>query len=326
MNQSQYKIEFTSLYGTARNSVIQKDPVSARESILSFVKLVRDNTRAQEDVEIRLKHRRFIEKWVAIATLLREKGITDEVLLSFDISLGIQEETKTPEKDEGQKTTDLDIIDTLVTESQGWAADLFDKNKNAVVTIRTNSSTGTGFIVSKKGFILTNEHVVIKEGSNTYHDNITFFLNENQKAHRLSVVVVDKRWDVALCKFDVEQVPSPSAVKRVQDYSSTRQGADVLIIGNGFSMGLAPFTGTIRYTREDKTGNLVYTAPSNPGDSGGPVFNRLGECIGIHKSVTESISINGSSPISTNGLTNATPADEIEILLTHWMKEYNFHL
>jgi V8-like Glu-specific endopeptidase len=77
-------------------------------------------------------------------------------------------------------------------------------------------------------------------------------------------------------------------------------------------MGLAPFTGVVRFTKNDN-GNLVYTAPSNPGDSGGPVLNRKGECIGINKSKT--LAVNN---VSADSYANATPMDKINELLEKW--------
>ena len=58
---------------------------------------------------------------------------------------------------------------------------------------------------------------------------------------------------------------------------------------------------------------MVYTAPSNPGDSGGPVFNRIGECIGINKSRT--VAVNGTA---AEAYANATPMDKIDELLKKW--------
>ena len=128
----------------------------------------------------------------------------------------------------------------------------------------------------------------------------------------ISVRFSDKKTDVALCRFDTSEVQGFSSVKRIADYAQLKQGADCLVIGNAFGMGLAPFTGIVRFTKNN-SGNLVYTAPSNPGDSGGPVFNRIGECIGINKSKT--VAVNGTA---ADGYTNATPMDEIEQLLQKW--------
>ncbi len=83
-----------------------------------------------------------------------------------------------------------------------------------------------------------------------------------KKTYKLEVLFSDKKADVALCRFNPSEVPSFSSVKRIDDYSCVKQGADCLVIGNAFGMGLAPFTGIIRFTCNNN-GNMVYTAPSH---------------------------------------------------------------
>ncbi len=199
---------------------------------------------------------------------------------------------------------------------QGWCAEVFDKNKYAVVQISASNgdsnSSGTGFVISDKGYLLTNDHVVFDEDNGRYHSKVKMSVFGEKRWHEVKVICSDKRADVALCEFDPSGVEPLMAVKRIEDYSTLKQGADCLIIGNAFGMGLAPFTGVVRFTR-DNSGDLVYTAPSNPGDSGGPVFNRRGECIGINKSKT--LSFNGTS---ADSYANATPMETINGLLKKW--------
>jgi V8-like Glu-specific endopeptidase len=91
----------------------------------------------------------------------------------------------------------------------------------------------------------------------------------------------------------------------------------MMIIGNALDFGLAPITGTIKFTKADHSGDLVYTAPTNNGDSGSPVLNRTGQLIGIHKSST-SAKIVGNMRIEAKGMSNATGADDILNLLSKW--------
>lgn len=137
----------------------------------------------------------------------------------------------------------------------------------------------------------------------------------DNKSYKLEVLFSDEDSDVALCRFYPERNSQLVAVKRIADYSKVKQGADCIVIGNAFGMGIAPFTGVIRFVK-DAEGDLVYTAPSNPGDSGGPVFNRKGECIGINKSKTKSF--NGKE---AEGYANATPMSTIDLLLKKWIKD-----
>lgn len=207
---------------------------------------------------------------------------------------------------------------------QGWGAEIFDANKTAVVQITAIASmrveSGTGFIISDKGYLLTNDHVVFDEQSGAYHQKIKMSLAGEKKAHAVEVIISDKKSDVALCRFNPDEVKGFTCIRRIADYSKVKPGADCLIIGNAFGMGLAPCIGNIRFTKNNSN-NLVYTSPSNPGDSGGPVFNRAGECIGINKSKT--VAVNGTA---AEGYANATPMDIIDDLLKKWVEANGIEL
>lgn len=212
--------------------------------------------------------------------------------------------------------------------SQGWAADIFELRSPSIISLTcrgaTQCSNGTGFIISKNGYFVTNDHVVYDDSAGGYFSKLEIRFADGKKKCKAYVVTSNKKSDVALCRFEPDDIPETEPIPFIGDYSNLKQGADILVIGNGLSMGLAPFTGTVKFTHGE-SGNLVYTAPSNPGDSGGPVFNRKGECVGINKSVTVSV-VRGGQEISVNGLTNATPADKIVELLKNWSKSLNITL
>lgn len=197
-----------------------------------------------------------------------------------------------------------------------WVASLFEANRGAVVriTIAANGSltSGTGFIISPNGYLLTNDHVVFDEATGAYHSKVKMSFEGEKKSYKVDVLFSDKSADVALCSFKPAEVGDFKVIKRISDYSKVRAGAECMVIGNMFGQGLSPCMGNIRYTKSAE-GNIVYTVPSNPGDSGGPVFIRSGECIGIHKSKTTSV--NSSS---ADGVANATPMDRIDALLKKW--------
>lgn len=203
-------------------------------------------------------------------------------------------------------------------DSQGWCADIFDKYIGAIVKITldndTSISNGTGFIISEKGYLLTNDHVVFDDDNGTYNADIRMSLGDGKARYKIETLCSDKKADIALCRFDPAKVKNFSVVKRISDYSKVKPGADCLLIGNAFGLGLSPISGTIRFVH-DQNGNLVFSAFSNPGDSGGPVFNRQGECIGVNKSKTTSY-----NHVAADGYINATPMDKVEALLDKWCK------
>lgn len=214
------------------------------------------------------------------------------------------------------------------SESQGWSADLFQRYCGSVAEITAQNareiSSGTGFIISENGYLLTNHHVIWNESRNAVYDDLRMKIPFEKFSGKLEVIDVNKTDDLALCRFTVPKNVKTRAIPLVADYGTVQQGADVLIIGNAFSMGLAPINGIVRYTH-DRKGNLVYSVLSNHGDSGAPVFTRRGECIGINKSSTVSVSINNSANRAV-GMANATPMDKIRKHLDKWCDVHHINL
>ena len=341
------KDRIATYYTNARELVKNKNPKAARTYVLALLNEALDVYHAAPSILAQAKAAVFLERWIAVSKDLYDAGITDYVLECFGLNAPAPIKSTpikstpinpassvppSPKKQEPPKAANVPddggidmagLIDEA-TQTQGWCAAIFEANKHAVVEISVSSSThgasGTGFIISDKGYLLTNDHVVFDSASGVYYSKVTMTLAESKKSHKVEVLFSDKKADVALCKFDVADVESFTSVKRIPDYSTLKQGADCLIIGNAFGMGLAPFTGIIRFTKND-SGNMVYTAPSNPGDSGGPVFNRNGECIGINKSKT--VAVNGTA---AEAYANATPMDKIDELLRKWTSHNNIEL
>ncbi len=330
-------------YSNARELIKQNNPKAARAYVLAILNYAVETYNQAKTILIKAKTQAFLDKWIAVSKELRTKGITDFVLKCFGLPTkqeqNLPKVVKKPAEQEPKKPSSADQpaqpsppsdeidIAGLIDESaktQGWCAELFEKSKRSVVAISVSDSrvgaTGTGFIISKNGYLLTNDHVVFNEKTQCYYPKAKMSFLGEKKSYKINILFSDKKADVALCSFDPAEVGEFTVIKRVPDYSQVLQGADCLVIGNAFGMGLAPFAGVVRFTQNDE-GNLVYTAPSNPGDSGGPVLNRLGECIGINKSKT--VAVNN---VSAEGYANATPMDAIEELLKKWCESNDIEL
>lgn len=342
-------------YLNAREQVKLNNPRLAREYVLMILnRAVKSYYSDGISILSKVRLAAFLDKWLNVSRDLYATGVSDYVKECFGLTkasdgraqasakgASVGKGRSTPEASKSTHAADKERVPAhlpvkrgrssdkgdgidisgLIEETeaqQGWGAEIFDANIKAVVQINAsgsgNISRGTGFIISDKGYILTNDHVVFDENNGVYNSKLKMSLAGEKKAYNIEVVISDKNTDVALCRFTPSEVPGFSVVKPVQDYSKVKQGADCLVIGNAFGMGLAPCMGIIRFTRNDY-GNLVYTIPSNPGDSGGPVFNRAGECIGINKSKT--VAVNGTA---AEGYANATPMDTIQQLLKKWCK------
>lgn len=331
------KDQIATWYSNARELVRQNNPKAARAYVLAILNCAVKTYSNASTILLKARTAAFLDQWIAVSRDLYDKGITDYVLQCFALPVkngqpapkarasgAPRQKNAAPRVDTAPGPTpapsggEIDISGLIdeTAKSQGWCAEVFERNKPAVVEIATSGAgigaTGTGFIISKNGYLLTNDHVVFCEETQSYYPKAQMTFAGGKRRCAISILFSDKKSDVALCRFDPGEVGTFGVIERIPDYAKVLQGADCLVIGNAFGMGLAPFTGTIRYTKND-SGNLVYTALSNPGDSGGPVLNRQGKCIGINKSKTVSV-----HNVMADGYANATPMDRINELLKKW--------
>ncbi len=317
--------EFGATYSKARNFIKQNLSREARECIKKCMLILQEIYGVQTGVKERAETFAHFCDMKKASEVLYENGVTSEVKAIFKISDA--KKVSIASTNEIVGTTKIGEI-IGASQSQDWCAYIFAKYKNSVAEIKAVSngisSNGTGFVISSKGYLLTNDHVVRDEKNGKYYSKITMMLTDDKTRVPIEVIDSDKKSDVALCKFDVTKSVEVHAIPRIADYSSLQQGSRIVVIGNALSMGIGPIEGIVRLVHS-KEGNLVYTAQSNPGDSGGPVFNMAGYCVGINKSIIVSVT-QGENTISAQGMTNATPMDKIDELLSVWCKKRNINL
>lgn len=141
-------------------------------------------------------------------------------------------------------------------------------------------SLGSGFIINKEGYILTNNHVV--ENAEEILVTLT-----TKKEYKAKVIGTDARLDIALIKIDVgEDLP----VGVLGDSDKLQIGEWVMAIGNPFGLGHTVTSGIVsakgRVIGAGPYDNFIQTDASiNPGNSGGPLFNLKGEVIGINTAI-----------------------------------------
>ena len=164
---------------------------------------------------------------------------------------------------------------------------------------RPARGVGSGFIVSPKGYILTNEHVV--EGSS----RIIVGLQSGEK-YRGRVIGIDKETDVAVVKIDA---PQDLPIVTLGDSNAAQVGDWVLAIGSPFGLDQTVTAGIIsKKERESPLFTqfqrfLQTDAAINRGNSGGPLVNMRGEVIGINSQIATSTG-------DYNGIGFALPAGE----------------
>jgi len=142
------------------------------------------------------------------------------------------------------------------------------------------SGLGSGVIVDKSGYILTNNHVI--RGA----DEIKVTLSDKRE-FKGTVIGTDQRTDLAVIKIDSDNLP----VLQLGDSDSLKIGETVLAIGNPFGLSQTVTTGIVSATGRANVGIADYEdfiqtdAAINPGNSGGALVNIRGELIGINTAI-----------------------------------------
>jgi len=145
---------------------------------------------------------------------------------------------------------------------------------------RQNKSLGSGFLISKDGYIVTNDHVVRDA------ESIQVKLS-NDKVFDAKVVGGDQKTDIAVIKINADNLPT--AV--LGDSDKLEVGQWAIAIGNPFGLDRTMTVGVISATGRSNMGietyeNFIQTDASiNPGNSGGPLLNVYGEVIGINTAI-----------------------------------------
>ncbi|MHB1041446.1 MAG: S1C family serine protease [Eubacteriales bacterium] len=148
---------------------------------------------------------------------------------------------------------------------------------------QTEEGLGSGFIISKDGYILTNEHVI--EGASRIAVTVAGF----DKNFTAKVVGADIDLDLSLLKIDTG---ADLPFLTLGNSDQVRVGNWVIAIGNPYGLDHTVTTGVISAkgrpitVQERRYENLLQTDASiNPGNSGGPLLNINGEVIGINTAI-----------------------------------------
>jgi serine protease Do len=142
-------------------------------------------------------------------------------------------------------------------------------------------SLGSGVIVDRKGFILTNNHVVEQA------TKIQVQLNGDATKYNAKVVGVDEETDLAVIKIDTnKELP----VAKLGNSDGVQVGDWVLAIGSPFGLNATVTAGIISAKDRGGVGRqfqkfLQTDAAINPGNSGGPLVDLAGEVIGINTAI-----------------------------------------
>ncbi len=175
-----------------------------------------------------------------------------------------------------------------------------EKIRPAVVNIQAESSgvvgrsQGSGVLIDKKGYILTNAHVIAGA------DTVVVRLFDGRE-FTAEIIGENPESDIAVIRIQAPNI----TIAKMGDSESSKVGHWVLAIGNPFGLESTVTAGIISAKGRTRVGSLSIAdfiqidAPINPGNSGGPLVNLRGEVIGINSaSNNNSEGLNFSIPIN----------------------------
>lgn len=159
---------------------------------------------------------------------------------------------------------------------------------------------GSGFIMSKDGYVVTNNHVIDKAS------DVEVILQNGDK-YEAKIVGKDPKTDLAVLKFEPDQ-----EIQEVHfgDSDNLRIGDWVIAIGNPFGLGYTVTAGIVsakgRSLGLGAYDDFIQTDASlNPGSSGGPLFNLKGEVVGVNTAIVA----------RGQGIGFAIPIDMVEFVI-----------
>lgn len=184
-------------------------------------------------------------------------SLTDELISISSTQTDLKEELS-----EVKATTSSDFSGIIEDEIAG------------VVTVKTDISQGSGFIITDDGYVVTNYHVV--EGA-TAAGIITYDLQQ----HQVALIGADSNMDIALLKIE-----GNFQELELGDSDDVKIGEKVIAIGNPLGLSFTATEGIISARDREGINSLPYYFQTdvslNPGNSGGPLLNSEGEVIGIN--------------------------------------------
>ncbi len=182
-----------------------------------------------------------------------------------------------------------------IVQEENAVIDVVEKSSDSVIAIgvskKDNSTIGTGFVVSEKGVIVTNKHVV--SDPNVHYQIVT---KDGQK-YETKKIYRDPILDLALIQINATGLKSLP----MGDSSKIKVGQTAIAIGNALGkftntvtvgvvsgLGRRVVAGDIFEGSAENLDDLIQTdAAINPGNSGGPLLNSYGQVIGMNVAMTE---------------------------------------
>ncbi len=196
--------------------------------------------------------------------------------------------------------------DTAEDTARAPTEKLSEKNPNPLsravkctFTIKGNKNLGTGFFISPNGYAITCKHVIEDRGSHTA-------VLQNLKEYSISVISTSDKYDLALILVSTFQ---RTPYIEFRNPLTMEPGDKVYAIGSSAGLQSTITDGLFTGLRNDISSGkraIQFSAPVNPGNSGGPLIDRDGKVIGV---ISWKLLSNNGIPVA--GIGFAVPSDSI---------------
>jgi len=212
------------------------------------------------------------------ANLSSQIGFIDTTLQNFKKQNQQDIKTLSDLIDQIEKQSNIQLselkneVKNIRIKSQDFSA-IVDDVLESVVSIGTNTGQGSGVIIDRQGYIVTNVHVI--SGATTV--KVTTYSGSTYNVKTL--VGYDSAADIAVLKIDAPDLKSLN----FGDSDDVKVGEKVIAAGNPAGLAFTVTEGIVSAFRTFNGIKYVQTdVPINPGSSGGPLVNTKGEIIGIN--------------------------------------------
>jgi S1-C subfamily serine protease len=171
---------------------------------------------------------------------------------------------------------------------------------NCTFTIKGVKRMGTGFLISSTGYAATCRHVIEESGE------LTAIMSDQQE-HQLNVISTSTKHDLAIVQVMTSRRTPFLMIREADDLVP---GERLFAVGASAGLQATVTDGVFtafRKLAEEKATLIQFSAPVNPGNSGGPLVDEAGKVVGI---VSQKFRAHGEIPISGVGF--AVPSDDLK--------------
>ncbi|MBL4665280.1 MAG: trypsin-like peptidase domain-containing protein [Nitrospinaceae bacterium] len=252
--------------------------------------ILKDNASVQGELLTTKDDQIFLDIGYTVLPIPREKIVTIKTIRSdLDESSRSANHNPGTAGSNGEESGDASIGGNgIFFNSSGYTEEKpvrewIEELGESVVQVKTPRGFGSGFIINKRGYLMTNYHVI--EGESRI--SIEVFHRKKDRLDRktyqqIRIIALNKFADLALLKIE-DPLPDNIIPVKLGDNEELEVGEPVFAIGNPLGLERTVTEGIISTKTRPISGTLFLqtTAQINPGNSGGPLFNLKGEVIGI---------------------------------------------